>query len=172
MAKSQTRESYPAAQSRLAAFKKALGECGIPVDEKLIIESDHTMEGGMVSAKAMMVQKDLPTAIMCSNDMLAIGVLHEMSHSGVHVPDEISIVGFDDIHMAAMMIPPLTSIQMSRTDIATAAVSALRGHLEGTPKREYKIDTRLVVRESTGFPRGTMAHMRGSGQKKSVLEKE
>lgn len=160
------------AQSRLAAFKKALGECGIPVDEKLIIESDHTMEGGMVSAKAMMVQKDLPTAIMCSNDMLAIGVLHEMSRSGVKVPDEISIVGFDDIHMAAMMIPPLTSIQMSRTDIATAAVSALRGHLEGTPKREYKIDTRLVVRESTGFPRGTMAHLRESGEKKSVLTKE
>lgn len=153
------------AQSRLAAFKKALGECGIPVDETLMIEGDHTMEGGMVSAQKLMATKDLPTAIMCSNDMLAIGVLHQLSRSGLRVPDDVSIIGFDDIHMAAMMIPPLTSIQMSRTDIASAAVSALRGHLEGSPKREYRIDTRLVVRESTGFPRGTMAHLRSNKEK-------
>lgn len=160
------------AQSRLAAFKKALGECGIPVDEKLIIEGDHTMEGGRSAAETLRAQKDLPTAIMCSNDMLAIGVLHEMSHSGVQVPDDVSVIGFDDIHMAAMMIPPLTSIQMSRTDLASAAVSALRGHLEGTPKREYKIDTRLVVRESTGFPRGTMAHLRGSAEKRAAAVRD
>ncbi|MGA8532390.1 MAG: substrate-binding domain-containing protein, partial [Acidobacteriaceae bacterium] len=148
------------AQSRLTAFRKSLGECGIAVEDKLIIEGDHTMEGGMAAAKTLKAPEILPTAIMCSNDMLAIGVLHELSHSGVRVPDEISIIGFDDIRMASMMIPPLTSIQMSPADLASAAVSALRGHLEATPKREYKIDTQLVVRESTGFPRGTMAHLR------------
>jgi len=150
------------AQSRLAAVKKALSECGIPVDETLLVEGDHTMEGGMTATERLMSQKDMPTAIMCSNDMLAIGVLHELSRTGMRVPDDLSVIGFDDIHMAAMVIPPLTSIQMSRTDLASAAVSALRGHLEGAPKREYKIDTRLVVRESTGFPRGTMAHLRGN----------
>jgi LacI family transcriptional regulator, galactose operon repressor len=156
------------AQSRLAAFKKALEECGIPVEEKLIVEGDHTMEGGMDAAERLMTEKDLPTAIMCSNDMLAIGVMHKMSRSGLKVPDDVSIIGFDDIHMGAMMIPPLTSIQMSRTDLASAAVSALRGHLEGGPKREYRIDTRLVVRESTGFPRGTMAHLRGHKERATV----
>jgi DNA-binding LacI/PurR family transcriptional regulator len=153
------------AQSRLAAFRKALEECGIPVAEKRIIEGDHTMEGGMMAAEQMIASKDLPTAIMCSNDMLAIGVLHKLMRSGLRVPDDVSIIGFDDIHMAAMMMPALTSIQMSRTDIASAAVSALRGHLEGAPKREYRIDTRLVVRESTGFPRGTMTHLRGRKEK-------
>jgi DNA-binding LacI/PurR family transcriptional regulator len=121
------------AQSRLAAFRKALEECGIPVAEKRIIEGDHTMEGGMMAAEQMIASKDLPTAIMCSNDMLAIGVLHKLMRSGLRVPDDVSIIGFDDIHMAAMMMPALTSIQMSRTDIASAAVSALRGHLEGAP---------------------------------------
>ncbi|HVT96548.1 MAG TPA: LacI family DNA-binding transcriptional regulator [Acidobacteriaceae bacterium] len=153
------------AQSRLGAFKKALGECGIPVDETLMVEADHTMEGGMAAAANLMAHKDPPTAIMCSNDMLAIGALHECSRSGLRVPDDVSIIGFDDIHMAAMIIPPLTSIQMSRADLASAAVSALRGHLEGAAKREYQIDTRLVVRESTGFPRGTMAHLRGNKEK-------
>lgn len=150
------------AQSRLAAFKKALEECGIPVQEKYIVEGDHTMEGGVAAAEQLMALKELPTAIMCSNDMLAIGVLHKLSRSGLRVPDDVSIIGFDDIHLASIMIPPLTSIQMSRADLALGAVSALRGHIEGSsPQREYKIDTRLVVRESTGFPRGTMAHLRG-----------
>jgi LacI family transcriptional regulator len=149
------------AQSRLAAFKKALEECGIPVEEKLIVEGDHTVEGGMIAAEKLMAQKEMPTAIMCSNDMLAIGVLHKLSRSGLRVPDDVSVIGFDDIHMAAIMIPPLTSIQMSRADLALGAVSALRGHLEGLPKRECRIDTRLVVRESTTFPRGTMTHLRG-----------
>lgn len=146
------------AQSRLTAFRKSLGECGIPVEDQLIVQGDHTMEGGMAAAEKLRTQRVLPTAVMCSNDMLAIGVLHELSRSGVRVPDEVSIIGFDDIRMASMMIPPLTSIRMSCADLASAAVSALRGHLEGTPKREYKIDTHLVVRESTGFPRGTMTH--------------
>ena len=66
-------------------------------------------------------------------------------------------------------MPPLTSIQMSRADLALGAVSALRGHLEGSsPKREYKIDTRLVVRESTGFPRGTMTYLRNQKEKESL----
>lgn len=149
------------AQSRLAAFNKTLQECGIPVDQKWIIEGDHTMEGGMAAAEQLLVRKDLPTAIMCSNDMLAIGVLHKLSRSGLRVPDDVSIIGFDDIHMAEMMIPPLTSIQMSRTELARSAVTALRAHLENlSPQREYQIDTQLVVRESTGFPRGTMQHLR------------
>jgi LacI family transcriptional regulator len=151
------------AQSRLAAYKKALQECGIAVQANFIVEGDHTMEGGMTAAERLVALETLPTAIMCSNDMLAIGVLHKLSRSGLRVPDDVSIVGFDDIRMAEMMIPPLTSIQMSRSELARAAVTALRAHVENTsPKREYKIDTRLVVRESTAFPRGTMVHMRGT----------
>lgn len=160
------------AQSRLAAFRKSLGECGIPVDARLIIEGDHTMEGGMAAAERLRQSEPLPTAIMCSNDMLAIGVLHALSHSGVRVPDEMSVIGFDDIHMASMMIPPLTSIQMSRADLASAAVLALRGHLEGTPKREHPIDTQLVVRRSTAFPRGTMRHLRRRQQEERFSARE
>ena len=107
-----------------------------------------------------MAQKDFPSAIMCSNDMLAIGVLHRLSRSGLRVPDDVSLIGFDDIHMAAMMIPPLTSILMSRADLAHGAIGALRGHLEGFSKREHKIGTHLVVRESTAYPKGAMADLR------------
>lgn len=158
------------AQSRLAAFHKALQECGIPVHENLISEGDHTMEGGMKAAERLLSQEHLPTAIMCSNDMLAIGVLHKLSRSGLRVPDDISLVGFDDIRMAEMMIPSLTSVQMSRSELARAAVAALRAYVENTsPKRDYRIDTRLVVRESTGFPRGTMDYLRKSKANQAAL---
>jgi DNA-binding LacI/PurR family transcriptional regulator len=151
------------AQSRLIAYKKALQECGIVVDERVIIEGDHTMEGGMVAAERLLSQDVVPTAIMCSNDMLAIGVLHKLSRSGIRVPDDISLIGFDDIRMVEMIIPPLTSVQMSRSDLARNAVAALRAHLENTdPRRDYTIETRLVVRESTAFPRGTMSHLRAA----------
>jgi len=149
------------AQSRLKAFKEAVEECGIALEQNFIVEGDHTMEGGMAAGDQLLAQKSMPTAIMCSNDMLAIGILHKLSREGLRVPNDVSIIGFDDIHMAEMMMPPLTSIQMSRSALAHAAVSALRAHVEKTsPQREYPIDTRLVVRQSTDFPRGTMAHLR------------
>ena len=146
------------AQSRLAAFQRAVQECGIVADAERIIEGDHTMEGGMAAAEKLLTGAKLPTAVMCSNDVTAIGVLHEAYRAGLRVPDDLSVIGFDDIHITQMTIPPLTTIQMSCFELAKAAVLALRAHVEGTPepKREYPIGTRLVVRESTGFPRGAM----------------
>jgi DNA-binding LacI/PurR family transcriptional regulator len=149
------------AQSRLAAFKKALQECGIPAEKNWIVEGKHTMEGGLEAANHLLEGKNLPTAIMCSNDMSAIGVLHRMYRAGLQVPHDISVIGFDDVRLVETVIPPLTSIRMSRVDLARAAVSALRAHIENiSPHYEYKIDTQLVVRESTSFPRGTMGHLR------------
>jgi len=102
--------------------------------------------------------------VVCSNDMTAIGVLHKLYRTGLHVPDDISVIGFDDIHIAEVMMPPLTTVQMSRLDIAKAAFGALRSQVESPEethgKREFDIPTELIVRESTGYPRGTMTHLR------------
>ncbi len=146
------------AQSRLMAFHRAVEECGIAIAPDRIIEGDHTMEGGMKAADKLLTGATIPTAVMCSNDMTAIGVLHKAHRIGLRIPDQLSVIGFDNIHITQMMIPPLTTIQMSCFDLAQAAVMALRAHLESgqTAKREYPIETQLVVRESTGFPRGAM----------------
>ncbi len=150
------------AQSRVMAFSKSLAECAIVADPAWIVEGDHTMEGGVDAMARLLKSKHLPTAVMCSNDMTAIGVLHKLYRAGLRVPDDLSVIGFDDIHIAQVTIPPLTTIQMSCFELARAAVTALRAHVEegGEPKRIYKINTHLVVRESTGFPRGTMLHLR------------
>jgi DNA-binding LacI/PurR family transcriptional regulator len=150
-------ERLHSAHSRLQAFKRSLQECGITVQPEFLLKGDHTIEGGTAAAAQLLAGQKMPTAVMCSNDMTAIGVLHELYRSGVRVPQDVSLIGFDDIHMAEMMIPPLTSIRMSRLELARSAVSALRAHVEGgSPDREIKIKTELVVRESTAFPRGTI----------------
>ena len=153
------------AQSRLAAFSRSIEECGIVADPAWIVEGDHTMEGGIEAMDSLLKSRKRPTAVMCSNDMTAIGVLHKLYRAGLRVPDDLSVIGFDDIHIAQVTIPPLTTIQMSCFELARAAVTALRAHVEegGEPKRNYKIPTHLVVRESTGFPPGTMLHLRKGG---------
>jgi LacI family transcriptional regulator len=155
------------AQSRLAAFSRSLDECGIDADPEWIVEGNHTMEGGIEAMGRLLKARQRPTAVMCSNDMTAIGVLHTLYRAGLRVPDDLSVIGFDDIHIAQVTIPPLTTIQMSCFELARAAVTALRAHLEegAEPKRNYKIPTHLVVRESTGYPRGTMLHLGKRGGK-------
>jgi LacI family transcriptional regulator, galactose operon repressor len=82
------------------------------------------------------------------------------------VPDDFSVIGFDNIHIAEVTIPPLTTVEMSRLDIARAAVTALREQVElvgdFSKKDEFCIRTDLVVRESTSFPRGTMMRLEGN----------
>jgi LacI family transcriptional regulator len=138
------------AQSRLSAFIHSHAEWGIPLDQTLLVEGDHTMEGGFQAAAKLIGIENPPTAVMCSNDLTAFGLMHKLHRAGLRVPLDLSVVGFDDIHLASLMIPPLTSIQLSRNDLARAAVSALRAHVEGREANlEYQIETRLVVREST-----------------------
>ena len=160
------------AQSRLAAFTKSLKECGIAPTPEWVVEGDHMLEGGVAAAERLLALKEAPSAILCSNDMTAIGVLHHLYRANLRVPDDISVMGFDNIHIAEVTIPPLTTIQMSRYELARAAVAALRAHVDvapgQTPQREYKISTELVVRESTGFPKGTMQQLQKRTRKSSA----
>ena len=77
-------------QSRLAAFSKAVKECRIAADPALIVGGDHTLEGGIAAMEKLLAMKPMPTAVMCSNDMTAIGVLHKLYRAGMRVPDDIS----------------------------------------------------------------------------------
>ena len=137
-----------------------MAELGLTVPAAHIVEGTHTMEGGIVAMEQLTSQGELPTAVMCSNDMTAIGALHALFRTTHNVPREISVVGFDDIHLAQFMLPPLTTVQMSCKDLAAAAVEALRAGIEPdhpkAAKKEWQIPTRLVVRQSTDFPSGSL----------------
>jgi LacI family transcriptional regulator len=162
------------ATARRDAFLKSMGELGLTVPAEHLVEGNHTMEGGMTAMEKLTALAQLPTAVMCSNDLTAIGVLHTLYRTTHSVPHDISVVGFDDIHLAQFMLPPLTTVQMSCKHLAAAAVEALRAGIEPDhPKvaqTEWHVPTQLVVRQSSAFPRGTLpalladaAGRRGSG---------
>jgi LacI family transcriptional regulator len=148
------------AVARRDAFLKSMAELGLTVPAEHLIEGSHTMEGGLAAAEHLTGLAEMPTAVMCSNDMTAIGVLHALYRTTHKVPEEISVVGFDDIHLAQFMLPPLTTVQMSCTHLAAAAVEALRAGIERdhpkASKTEWHIPTKLVVRQSSAFPRGSL----------------
>ena len=142
-------------QARQKAFLRALAEVGLEANPEWLREGNHTLEGGIAAMKDTLRAEDLPTAMMCSNDMTAIGVLHALYGTGYKVPQDFSVIGFDDVNIAQFMLPPLTSVLMSRRELSRCAVMALRDHLEpqASVQQRYTVTTKLTVRQSTGYPR-------------------
>ncbi len=144
---------------RKEAFQHALGALGIEPNQRWLIEGDHTLEGGMRAAEHLLTLEHRPSAILCSNDMTAIGALRLLAKNNIRVPEEFSVIGFDNIHLAEFVHPALTTIQMSRKDLARAAFEALQSTVgaqvnarAGERTRETSIPTMLVVRQSTAPP--------------------
>jgi LacI family transcriptional regulator len=152
------------AKARLETFKVAAKEARYSPKDARVVEANHTLEGGMLAFERMQARGELPSAIMCSNDMTAIGVLRSAYATGLKVPRDLSIIGFDDIRFAQFTTPPLTTVQMSRTDLARNAFVALRDHSQRpmvSTVREYLIPTRLIVRQSTAVPRSQIPKRSG-----------
>ncbi len=117
-----------------------------------IYEGDFKAAGGQRAVVEMLQITPRPTAIVAANDLMAMGALGELKKAGLHVPGDISVVGFDDILFAALTDPPLTTVVLPREEIGRASVDALLNTIKDNSRmgREYKITPRLVVRESTG----------------------
>jgi LacI family transcriptional regulator len=141
------------AGARREAFEASMKEIGLAAD--LVVVGDHRMEGGMSALLELNKLNDPPTAVLCSNDMTAIGVLREAYEQEIKIPDDLSVVGFDDIHLAEFTTPPLTTVQMSQHDLAKIAFSALLHEVEyglSSPERHnYELVTSLVLRRSTAL---------------------
>jgi DNA-binding LacI/PurR family transcriptional regulator len=158
------------AMSRQATFLECLHSAGLRPHPAWMVEGDHTMDGGRDAMQQILSRPDWPTAIMCSNDMTAIGVQHALFERGLKVPEDFSLVGFDDIHLAQYTIPPLTSIRMSCRDLAIKAVGRLLAQIQDDQgdAPETKIRTRLIVRQTTGLPRQTLADLPPVAKKKTT----
>jgi LacI family transcriptional regulator len=144
------------AMTRENDFRTAMEAVGLPVQKKWVVECDHTLKGGVAGFDRLQALAAGPTAILCSNDMTAIGVLRAAYLKGLRVPHDLSVVGLDDIDFAEFTLPPLTTIRLSRGDLARAAFEALRQQAEETSSanihREFLVSTSLVLRGSTAAP--------------------
>lgn len=149
------------AKARLDAFLGSMREIGAVVHKDWICPGDFTLEGGIRAMEDLLNQAKQPTAVICSNDISAIGMMHAVHNKRLDIPGDFSIIGFDNIHLAAYTYPPLTTVQMPGQELASAAIEGLIGKIEGkelTGRRE--ILTQLVVRQTSGMPRHAPASFR------------
>ena len=148
--------SLHSAITRENDFRAAMESLNLPIQKKCVIECDHTLKGGVAGFEQLQNLAASPTAIVCSNDITAIGVLRAAYMAGLHVPQDLSVIGLDDIDFAEFTLPPLTTIRLSRADLARAAFEALRLQAEDPQnpqmQREFLVSTSLVVRGSTAAP--------------------
>jgi LacI family transcriptional regulator len=144
--------NYDAAE-RLRGYRMSLREAGITLDPLLEREGDFTEAGGYSAALKLIALRNRPTAIFAANDSMAIGVLSALRESGIAVPEEMAVAGFDDIPLARYMDPPLSSVRVPIWELGARAVDLLLHgitHKNDHPRRRERVSTKLVIRRSTG----------------------
>jgi LacI family transcriptional regulator len=141
------------AQERLQGYWDALKVANIAYDEALVTGGDWSDDSGYDAAKKLLQHK--PTAIVASNDLMAMGALRAIRENGLAVPGDISVTGFDDIPLAANVTPPLTTVGQPMSEIGTTAFDLLYQAMQGkkVKQRSVTLQTKLILRESTGKPK-------------------
>jgi LacI family transcriptional regulator len=137
---------------RRESFLDAVVKQGLSSREGWLVEGDFKIEGGCAAMGRILSQPELPTAVVTANDLTAIGALRAAHEKGVRIPEDISIAGCDDIEMADIVYPPLTTLRISRREYAEMLIEALHtaGEDLSKPGRQFDLPTHLVVRQSTG----------------------
>ncbi len=152
-------ESFTAAQPRLDGFRAGCVDAGLDPEDTPVLTSDGQVEGGELIATQMIERMPWVTAIAGYNDLTAIGALRALRAAGRRVPEDVSVVGFDDIAAASWVVPGLTTIVQQKADMGRLAVEYLARALEAnsTPPEVIRLPTLLRERESTGPAPGTSA---------------
>lgn len=137
-------------RARLDGYSTALAEAGIAVDPALITEGDYTTQGGYAAAMELLSDPHAPTALFAGNDLQAMGTYEAARQLGLRIPEDLSVVGFDDVQAAAYLGPPLTTVMQPLQDMAAAATRMIIGISRGEDcERHLILPTKLIVRSST-----------------------
>ncbi|WP_331272349.1 LacI family DNA-binding transcriptional regulator [Motilibacter aurantiacus] len=144
------------ARARLDGYTAALRRAGLALDPALVREDDFVPRGGREQAQALLQLPDRPTAVVAGNDGQALGVCQAAQEAGLRVPQDLSVVGFDDLSIAASSVPPLTTVHQPIREMAAAAAGIVVRQAAGVPLTESRVElpVELVVRASTQPPRG------------------
>ena len=143
-------KSFRSSHERLFGFRTGLAEFGIELEPALTLEAGYTFDSGVQAADNLLSRSNRPTAIFAGNDEMAIGVYTSARKAGLEIPDELSIVGFDDTPMAARIWPQLTTVKLPIRDMGREAANRLLDQLNGhNTKFTKEFVPEIVVRQST-----------------------
>ncbi len=138
-------------QARVAGYLSALRQAGLPADESLVTHCDFTYQAGRDVASHLLDRPDRPTAIFAACDEIALGIIEEARRRSILVPEDLSVIGFDDSFLASRSAPPLTTVAQPLVEMGRMAVRALTQLVDGdvVVTRHLELATNLVVRDST-----------------------
>ncbi|WP_340621435.1 DNA-binding transcriptional regulator CytR [Xenorhabdus siamensis] len=148
-------DTMPLCQYRLQGYIQALRRTGIPIRDEYIVRGDFTHESGAESAEILLTLPEPPSAIFCHSDVMAIGAMWQAKKMGLKLPEDLSIVGFDNINMAQYSEPPLTTVAQPCYEIGYNSMLLLLEQLQGrmVSKGSRLLDAELLIRESTCSPK-------------------
>ncbi len=146
---------YLCSRARLDGYRSGLDRARVPYRSELIRHGDFQHEGGFLRGSELLDLPEPPTAIFAGSDQQALGVYEAARQHGLRVPQDLSIVGFDDLPVARWISPPLTTVRQPLTEMGHTAATMLGDLIEGKPlpTRRVELSTELIVRESTAPPR-------------------
>jgi len=152
----------PLSAERFAGYELAMNEANLEIEDQLYAVGDWSIESGIVAAQQLMSISNPPTAVFCSNDEMALGLMTELKKHDIVIPDDMSVVGFDDIHFAQYFDPPLTTISQPMGELGERAMTILCEILAGRPPKvkDIILPYKLIVRETTGKPKSTVGKAR------------
>jgi len=144
----------PASLARFDGFRSAMDQAGVPVDHALVRHGTFEIESGIEEGRELLSLSEPPTAVLAFNDDTALGVYHAAAETGLRIPHDVSVVGFDDMPDSRWMIPKLTTVRQPLADMAAAATRMLLSLAHGeVPQSRTMLATQLIVRSSSGAPR-------------------
>lgn len=171
------RLGYQSDSERLAGYRAALEAAGIEFDEALVARGDGKPEGAREALGQLLSLARKPTGIFCYNDMSALGVMHEAGKRGLHVPEDLSLVGFDDLYISQYLNPPLTTVRQPMAGMGRMATETLLRLIAREPAPPVvTVRGELIVRESVCAPRVVRAQARsaraGAGEARASARSE
>lgn len=134
---------------RLRGYRDALSEAGIAADERLVVHADFHEPGGLLAINQLLSARAPFTAVFAANDQMALGAMLALHVHGIRVPEDISVVGFDDLPVSNYIVPPLTSVRQPVYEMGAAAARTLIAMIEGRQGNEALAGPELVVRASS-----------------------
>jgi DNA-binding LacI/PurR family transcriptional regulator len=145
-------DNYTGASSRLVGFRRVLENASIPFSDSLLAYGNYSAESGFTAMQSLLKTKPYPTAVFCGNDTIAVGAIAAIHNKGLRIPEDIALVGIDDIPMAAYTTPPLTTVNTHALEQGRLAGEMLISLIKGeVPKeQQVRLETQLVIRESCG----------------------
>ncbi|OBX07080.1 transcriptional regulator [Gallibacterium salpingitidis] len=138
------------AKTRYEGYVKAMQEAGLAINPNWVLEGHFEPEDGFECMNKILAQKELPTAVFCCNDVMALGAISAIGEKGLSVPNDISIIGYDDIHASRFYAPPLTTVHQSKMRLGIMAMDLLIERMADKNKETARIEMHpeLIVRKS------------------------